>query len=182
MYDYQSQVLIGTVLGGSSLVKPPKGVNYYLSMRSNNETWLRYKMEEMPDYFASSSIRKYGTTFRANSCCCDRLTEFRELLYEGNSRKINMVLLDQLRDTAFAIWFLDGGGKTGRERRNAYLNATKFGEEGAELMLKFFNEVEWPCNVNRDGKRIKLLFTVEGSVKFFKDIAHRFPTFMWDRI
>ena len=37
-------VLIGTILGGSSLAKPPRGKNYYLSMRSQNKQWLQYKI------------------------------------------------------------------------------------------------------------------------------------------
>ncbi len=180
--DFQHQILIGTILGGSSLVKPPKGKNYYLSMRNQNERWLRYKMAEMPDYFIGKTVHQYGNTYRANSACSPVLTEFQTRVYSGTKRQISMEVLDSLRDVALAIWFLDGGSKTGRSKKNAYLNTTKFGEDGTNVILQFFNEVGMPCNVNRDGDRLKILFTVEGTVAFLKTIAHRFPEFMYERL
>ncbi len=180
--DFQHQVLMGTILGGSSLVKPPKGKNYYLSMRSQNERWLRYKMAEMPAYFAGKVVHQYGNTYRANSACSPMLSEFQSRVYDEDRRSISMEILDSLRDIALAIWFLDGGSKTGRGKRNAYLNTTKFGEDGTDIVLRYFNEVGMPCHVNRDGDRLKVLFTVEGTVVFFKTIAHRFPEFMYFRL
>ena len=73
-FNFQSQILIGSVLGGSSLVKPPKGVNYYLSMRSNNDKWLMYKISEMPDFFTNCNISCYKGTLRCNSCCHKKIT------------------------------------------------------------------------------------------------------------
>jgi hypothetical protein len=180
--NFQHQVLIGTILGGSSLVKPPKGKNYYLSMRSKNEKWLRYKMAELHTYYEGKDLHQYGNTYRANSMCSPHLTELQSELYQGNGRQIEMRTLDLLRDIALAIWYLDGGGKTGRGRKNAYLNTTKLGEEGTEVALKYFNEIGVPCRINHDGNRLKLLFTVDGTQTFFKIIAHRFPQFMYSRL
>lgn len=182
LYDFQHQVLIGTVLGGSSLVKPPKGKNYYLSMRGKNEQWLKYKMAEMPDFFRSATIHKYGNTFRCNSSCSNVLTEIKDVLYNGVDRKVSMEVLDSLRDIALAIWFLDGGSKTGRGKKNAYINTTKFGEDGTNIVMRYFNEIGMDCNINRDGKRLKVLFGVEATIDLFKTIAHRFPNFMMDRL
>jgi len=182
LYDFQHQILIGTVLGGSSLVKPPKGKNYYLSMRGKNEMWLNYKMAQMPDFFKSGSVHKYGNTFRCNSSCSSILTDIKDVLYDGNKRKVAMEVLDSLRDVALAIWFLDGGSKTGRGKKNAYINTTKFGEDGTKIVMQYFNEVEMSCNVNRDGKRLKILFGVESTVSLFKVIAHQFPPFMYNRL
>ena len=182
LYDFQHQVLIGTVLGGSSLVKPPKGKNYYLSMRGKNEQWLKYKMAVMPTFFKSGSIHKYGNTFRCNSSCSPVLTEIKDVLYDENSRKISMEVLDSLRDIALAVWFLDGGSKTGRGKKNAYINTTKFGEDGTKLIMKYFTEIDMSCNINRDGKRLKILFGVEATVALFSVIAHQFPPFMYNRL
>jgi hypothetical protein len=182
MYNFEDQVLIGTVLGGSSLVKPPKGKNYYLSMRSQNSEWLEYKMLEMPSFFTNVKFHKYGNTHRCNSCCHQKLTYFYNELYENKKRKIKMETLDLLTDTALAVWFLDSGSKTGRSKKNAYINTTKFGSEGSETILKYFNEIGIPCNINYDGDRLKVLFTVKGTEIFLKTTAHRFPTFMYHRI
>lgn len=182
IYNFQSQVLLGTVLGGSSLVKPPKGTNYYLSMRGQNDKWLFYKTAEMSDYFIDPKIHKYGNTFRCNSCCSPKITDiYNEIYFEGK-RKIKMSLLDPLTDTGIAIWFLDSGGKTGRNKKNAYINTTKFGAEGSEIVKQYFNEIGMSCNINHDGNRLKVLFTVEGTICLLKTIAHRFPTFMYYRV
>lgn len=180
--SFQSQVLLGTVLGGSSLVKPPKGTNYYLSMRGQNENWLFYKMAEMQNYFPEIKAHKYGNTFRCNSSCSPKITDLYQKLYHNNKRKIEMSILDTLTDTGIAVWFLDSGGKTGRGKKNAYINTTKFDTEGTEIIMRYFNELDVSCNVNHDGKRLKVLFTVKGTESLFKIIAHRFPTFMYYRI
>jgi hypothetical protein len=181
-YNLQNQVLMGTILGGSSLVKPPKGKNYYLSMRNKDEKWLRYKMAEMHSYFQKPKLHLYNNTYRANSSCSPNLTEMQATLYEGNKRIVEMEALNTLMDIGIAIWFLDGGSKTGRGRKNAYINTTKFGEQGTEVVLQYFNEVGMPCHINRDGKRLKILFTVDGTIILFKTIAHRFPSFMYHRL
>jgi hypothetical protein len=178
----QNQVLIGTVLGGSSLLKPPKGVNYYLSMRSQNINWLAYKMAEMPDYFSECNANWYTNTYRCNSRCCEGLTSCYNEMYSGNNRRITMDLLNRLRDVGLAIWYLDSGSKTGRGRKNAYINTTKFGEDGTKIVHQYFNEVDMPCNVNRDGDRLKVLFTVGGTEALISVIGHCVPEFMLSRI
>lgn len=182
IYNYQYQVLIGTILGGSSLVKPPKGKNYYLSMRSKDKQWLQYKMALMPDFFVNTTIHQYGKTYRCNSCCANSLTELHHKMYSKNKRAISMEILDSLRDIALAIWFLDGGSKTGRSRKNAYINTTKFGKNGTKIITQYFNEVGMNCNVNKDGTRLKTLFSVDGTEEFFKTIACHFPTFLEGRL
>lgn len=182
MFVVQDQVLIGTILGGSSLVKPPNGINYYLSMRSQNESWLRYKMAEMPDLFEKPKLNWYNNTFRCNSTCSEKLTIYHQEMYDGNRRKVTMELLDKLKDIGIAIWFLESGSKTGRNHKNAYINTTKFGEDGTQIIHQYFNEVDLNCNINHDGKRIKILFTVNGTIDLLKIIAYKFPSFMLHRI
>ena len=148
-YDFEHQVLIGTILGGSSLARPPKGRNFYISMRSKNARWLKYKMAEMPSFFKDQKVRLYNGTYRANSSCLPRLTEIWEELYRGNERNISMPILDSLRDIGIAVWFIDGGSKAGRGKKNAYINTTKFREEGTRTILQYFNEVGMSCNINR---------------------------------
>jgi hypothetical protein len=174
--------MIGTVLGGSSLVRPPKGVNYYLSMRGQNESWLMYKMAEMPDYFGNSKLCWYTNTYRCNSCCSEALTRFQEKVYVGNKRNVTMEILNPLRDIGIAVWYLDSGSRTGRSKKNAYINTTKFGEAGTKVVHQYFNEVDMPCNVNRDGDRLKVLFTVSGTEALIATIGHCVPEFMLDRI
>lgn len=182
MFDWQQQIIIGTVLGGSSLTKPPKGKNYYLSMRSSDEMWLRYKVAELTDYYTSDPLQKYGKTWRANSPCSKKLSILHNQLYEEDNRGLNMNILDSFMDIGLAVWYLDGGGRTGRGKKNAYLNATKFGSEGAELVANYFNSMEMQCSLYKGPTRLRILFSVSGTYEFFKIIAHRFPPFLCHKL
>ncbi len=93
-----------------------------------------------------------------------------------------MEILDPLMDIGIAVWFLDGGGKTGRGKKNAYINTTKFGEDGTETVIQYFHDIDMPCNLNRDGDRLKVLFTVKSTETLLATISHRFPSFMYHRV
>ena len=47
--ENQKQTLYGTILGGSSIIKPDRGKNCYLAMRDNNKLWLDYKIEVLSE-------------------------------------------------------------------------------------------------------------------------------------
>jgi hypothetical protein len=183
MFSWQDQILIGTVLGGSSLVKPPKGKNCYLSMRDKNDIWLQYKMEAMSNYFKDPKLHNYGFSYRCNSSCCSKLTDLRNVLYKDGKRSISIEVLDPLQAVGLAIWYLDGGGKTGRGKKNAYLSTTKFGKNGSEVIREYFGFCGLNSKVNISGKdRWRVLFDVKSTQKFFQITAEHFPKFMWHRI
>jgi hypothetical protein len=136
-------------------------------------------MEEMDKYYKDDSkICAYGNTFRANSPCNEQLTSIYQMLYSKGRRTITMEILDQLMDIGIAIWYLDSGGRTGRNKKNAYINVTKFKIKGAKIIEQYFNEVGMACKINRDGNRLKIVFSVNGTVVLFKTISHQFPEFM----
>ena len=176
--NYQHQILVGTILGGSSLTCPSNGKNHHLVMRSQNPLWLRYKMAELSSYYEGKNLLQYGRSYRAYSNSSEKLTEYHAELYQNGKRFVKMQTLDLLRDIALAIWFLDGGGLAGRDRKNAYLNTTKFGVEGAGIVCKYFNEIGISGKINKDGKRTKILFSLDGTKRFFATTAHCFPSFM----
>jgi hypothetical protein len=178
--DRQKQILIGTVLGGSSLLKPPKGHHYYLAMRSKNDLWLSYKMEELMPLFKNTTAYKYGSTYRCYSGCCQELSDLRKQLFIANKRRVSLELFDELRlkDIGLAIWFLESGGKTGRNRKNAYLNTTIYGKKGSETIRDYFNLIECNCSVNKNKNRRRVVFSIKGTENLFKITAHCFPIFM----
>jgi len=183
MFDWQDQIVVGTVLGGASLVKPPKGTNCYLSMRSKNEKWLLFKMTHLTRYFKNPVVHKYGNSYRCNSSCSPKLTELKTMLYSGNGRTVSLEILDPLRDIGLAIWYLDGGGKTGRGKKNVYINTTKFGKAGTEIVMNYFQLLFLSCAINRNGeKRWRVLLDVEATNKFLKIVTHHFPSFMYHKI
>lgn len=159
-------------------MRPPKGKNFFLGMRSTNFHWLRWKIESLKDFY-NNEPRQENTTYRCNSICCEAFTDLYLDIYEDGKRMITMDLLDGLCDTALAMWYIDGGSKTGRDRKNAYITTTKYGEEGTKIIHKYFNEVGIPCNIGESKERFRILFTVEGTDIFFRTVAHRFPPFMY---
>lgn len=165
-------------------MNPPKGNNCYLSMRDQNEKWLLYKMLQLTRYFdPDSKIHAYGNSNRCNSKCSLKLTELYNVFYNDNDRTISMEALDPLRDVGLAIWFIDGGGKTGRNKKNAYFNTTKYTESGTLIINEYFKLCGFDCAINKNGKdRWRVLFDVESTEKLFKIIAHIFPPFMWNRL
>lgn len=181
MNSWKRQIIIGTVLGGSSIVKPQKGVNYYLAMAGKSEMWLQYKMKELDDVFPRITLNKDGNTYRCTSKCSTDLTELYGEIYKDGMRDISAETLDSLRDIALAIWFLDGGGKTGRGKNNAYLNLTRM-PNSVDLITTYFCQMNMHCSANKSKGRIRLVFSVEGTTNLFKTIAHRFESFMYHRL
>lgn len=181
MTPYQKDIVIGTILGGSSLVRPRKGVNYYLAMADRDVVWLRYKMAELADYFPNTSIAADGGTSRCASRCCDELTGLYDELYREGRRAVRAETLCLLHDIGLAVWYLDGGGKTGRGRRNAYLNLTRL-VDSAETIRDYFCEMDMTCTLGRSGSRLRLLFSVGGTERLFRIIVPKFPSYMCYRM
>ena len=163
------------------MVKPKKGVNYYLAMASKDGTWLRYKMEELHDLFPKALPNMDGNTYRCTSRCCNELSTIRHEIYKDEVRDVSLETLDGLRDIALAIWFCDGGGKTGRGHSNAYLNLTKMARS-VDIIKRYFCGVDMDCKVNSSKSRIRLVFSIDGTHNLFKTIAHRFPSFMCHKL
>lgn len=181
MYSFSEQIIIGTVLGGSSFVKPKTSKNCYLSMRDKNKDWLIYKMAELEKYFPNQSLLQYGITYRCNSICSEELTKLKNILFVENKRYITMDLLDSFKDICLAVWYLDNGGKTGRNKKNAYINTTKFGGVGTKIIRKYFCEIGMSCEIYKETNREKIVFSVQGTEKLFKTIGHCFPVCMYNR-
>ena len=180
---WNTQIIVGTILGGSSLTRPTKAVNYQLSMRNNNVDWLKYKIYELQEFFTINKLTKDGQTYRCKSKCNKFFTDMYNLIYERSKRKVTMDLLSPLRDIGIAVWFLDSGGKTGRNKKNAYLNLTKFSKKEIGIIHEYFYDiVEMPCRIIKNGKGIRLVFTVDGTLKLLRIISPKFPYFMHHRI
>ena len=114
--DWQKQIIIGTVLGGSSIVKPAKGRNCYLFMRSKNKDWLIYKTTELEGFSSQRPFNLEGNTLRWHSNCYPIFNEFYELFYKNGKKIVTMNILDRLRDIGLAIWYGDAGKLNRRHR------------------------------------------------------------------
>lgn len=173
--SWQKQIIMGTILGGSSIVKPAKGRNCYLFMRSCKQDWVKYKAEELKSLASEHPFTQEGNTLRWHSNCYPVFNEFRDEFYKGDKKKLTMNILDKLMDIGLAVWYGDRGKLI---RNKLVLNTGAFGEDGTNLAIKYFNEVGIECNLYKERNKFRVQFTKEGTLKYFATIAHTLPEFM----
>jgi sugar O-acyltransferase (sialic acid O-acetyltransferase NeuD family) len=85
----QRFLIIGTILGGSSIIKPQKGKNCYLSMRDKDLTWLKFKADQLKDLTSQSPLTIEKTN-RWHSVCYPIFNEFYKMFYDGKDRIIKI--------------------------------------------------------------------------------------------
>jgi len=174
--DWHKQIITGTVLGGSSLVKPKKGKNCYLFMRSADKKWLEYKAYELSILASQRPFTKEGNTIRWHSNCYPIFTDYYNLFYSNKTKSVSMNILDSLRDIGLAVWYADCGKI---QKNKIILNTNKFGEEGTEIIAKYFSEVGFgKTYLIKERKYIRLEFSPDATSKFFLIVANRIPDFM----
>lgn len=149
-------------------------------MSNSDPTWLHYKMQELEDWFPKQTLKKSGSSYRCQSIACPDLTSMRDLLYKDDRRTLCEKSLYPMKDIGFAVWFLDGGGWMGRDRKNLYLNVTKI--EDSRFLYDYFNEIDLICSEVVTAKRKRLLFTTEASLRLVQIIGPCVPNFMAYRL
>jgi hypothetical protein len=170
--SWQRQIILGTILGGSSLVKT-EGRNCYLSMRGRNLGWIEYKSQAIdmlapPNPFLTT---KTGY-FRWHSCCSPLLNDFYDLFYRNGKKTANMDVLNELRDIGLSIWFLDSGKIKDKE---LYMNTVYLGEDGTKIVNQYFREIDLISEVI--GTKVHL--DKPSTSKFIEIIVHLIPEFMY---
>ena len=179
--DWQKQIIFGTVLGGSSIVKPKGGRNSYLSMRGKDAYWMEYKSQELhnlasPTPFLIENENKY---FRWHSLCYPEFNEYHDLFYADGKKKVEMEILNQLRDIGLAIWFLEGGKV---EKNTVVFNTNAFRQEGTELICRYFNEIDIKAKPQFKKTSCRVVLVPVASKRFVQVIGHRVPAFMVHRL
>lgn len=175
--DSQKQILYGTILGGSSIIKPDRGKNCYLAMRDSNKVWLDYKIEVMSDFFKldGQTVKQDKKTFRCYSIAYPVFNDVYRTFYKEGKKIVTKEILDILSDDAWMTWFIDAGKKT---KRKAYLRTQKFGKEGTETIAAYFNSLDCDCEVNTARGKSEIVFTNKGAFEFLKYVAPKIPPCM----
>lgn len=175
--EKQKQVIYGTILGGSSIIKPKKGKNCYLAMRDKDKNWLEYKINLLDNLFKNNlnTIKKDKNTYRCYSVAYPVFNEIYNVFYSEKNKVISKELLDLLTDKAWMIWFIDAGRKS---KRKCYIRTHKFGEEGTKIIADYFKSLECDCEIHKSRDRFEIVFTNKGSIEFFKIISPSMPSFL----
>lgn len=174
--EKQKQIIYGTILGGSSIIKPKKGKNCYLAMRDKEENWLKYKINLLQNLFKinENTIKKDKNTYRCYSIAYPIFNDIHKIFYAEKNKIINRETLDLLTDKAWMVWFIDSGRKS---RRKCYLRTHKFGEQGTKTIADYFNSLDCECEVHKSRNRFEVIFTSKGSLEFLNIISPSMPSF-----
>lgn len=167
------QVVKGTILGGSSIVKPQGGRNCYLSMRSKNPKWLEYKASELA-VFSSKAPFTIEKTNRWHSLCYPIFSDLRELFYDKKKRKLDQEALNDLQDIAFMIWYGDSGFQ---HKGCIVFNTNLWGKKGTETIQDYFSHLDYPSTIYKDRKSYRIKLSEEASHDLGAKIAPHLPDF-----
>lgn len=130
----QLQIIRGTILGGSSIIKPLNGRNAYLSMRCKNARWLEYKARELQSLTTPAPFT-VETTYRWHSMCYPIFNSFRKEFYNNKKRILQLESLDPLQDIGLSIWY----GDSGKIEKDCVVLCTHlWGEKGTKTIVDYF--------------------------------------------
>lgn len=150
----QHFLITGTILGGSSIIKPKKGKNCYLSMRDKDLSWLKFKADQLME-LSSQSPMTIEKTNRWHSVCYPVFNDYRDKFYKNDKRRLDPDSLNLLHDSSIAVWFGDCGKcKAGR----AVFNTNIWGKDGTEAIAEYFSNLDWKCEafLERGNHRVRL--------------------------
>jgi hypothetical protein len=175
--DQQKQLLYGTILGGSSIIRPERGKNCYLAMRDSNKVWLQHKINVLGDFFKvdQNTIKQDKNTFRCYSIAYPVFNEVYGTFYQNGEKVVTRELLEILTDEAWMTWFVDAGRKS---KRKAYLRTHKFGDEGTKIIADYFNSLDCDCEAHQCRNRFEIVFSNKGSAELLKYVAPKLPDCM----
>lgn len=159
--DEQSQVILGTLLGDSSLDWGVDGTTRLRFTQSLKQgAYYKEKERVLGELVSSSSLAENGGygdfIYRGCTHSVKELNRYREGLYKGSLKEPTRAYLDQLNPIGIAVWFMDDGS-CGRvdgvhdERKRVQLATHGFSYECNEEIRKYFIE-RWGIvfNVKRD--------------------------------
>lgn len=170
MNRHDEQIVLGTILGGSSIVRPKRGKHCYLSMRDKRGKWLEWKAFQLAHY-ASPKPFTIERTNRWHSLCHPDFDAFKSMFYNEQKRVLNIENLN-FWDLGLAVWF----GDCGRfENGKIVINTHIWGMEGSETLVKYFDLCGWRAKIFKDRCYFRIRLDRESSVRFLKTINYLLP-------
>lgn len=160
----QRCIIIGTILGGSSIVKPQKGKNCYLSMRNKDIEWLKFKAKELENLATKEPITS-EKTYRWHSICYPLFNEFHEMFYQEKERNLKTETLNLLQDLSIAVWYKDCGNLN---KNCITLNTHIWGQSGTEKILEYFQSLDWNCSIIMERKNYRIKLDEKSSEEIIK--------------
>lgn len=171
----QNQIILGTILGGSSLIKPKNGKNVYLSMRSKDGQWLDWKSTQLLEVTSQEPVTIEKTN-RWHSLCYPIFSDLRNSFFKNNKRNLTLEVLEKsaLSDISFMIWFVDVGSY---DKGSLVFNTNIWGEKGTKNIKKYFSLLDWDSEIVMERKGFRIKLDENSSKEMLKLISPLFPHF-----
>jgi hypothetical protein len=167
----QKFLIIGTILGGSSIIRPKKGKNCYMSMRDKNLSWLKFKADQLKNLTSQSPLTIEKTN-RWHSVCYPVFNEYHQMFYKGKDRILRAETLNLLHDSSIAIWF----GDSGKCKDDCVvLNTNIWGKKGTERIVEYFDTIDWKAEIFLERKNYRVILDKPSSKDFLKLISPYLP-------
>lgn len=171
----QQQVIYGTLLGGSSLIKTKTSKNYFLSMRGKDLNWIQGKANEFTFMSSQNPIHeeKLGY-YRWHSSCSLALNNIYPLFYKKGKKVAKVEILDALRAIGLMVWFMDSGIL---QDNKITMRLTSL-KTSIKLIQEYFAQLDIKPKITNTS----LMFNEDQSKKFIDIIFDQVPLFMEHRI
>lgn len=169
MTNRQKQVIIGTVLGGSSLCKTQKGKNFYLLMRGKNLIWLQKKAGELINLSNKKNVIERDGTYRWNSKCLTEMSELSKYFFKNKTRYLKIEILDNITDLGLAVWYLDCGNYINEQ---IILNTNIWGLRNSQKIQKYFKLLDYKSKIKKIKNSINIILDKPSSENFLQTISH----------
>ncbi len=173
----EKQIVLGTLLGNSSIIFPKKSKYPHLQMResiSKGGNWIRCKAHELKKFSRPKSFIADKDSFRWNSISNNCWNYFYSLCYKDGEKNIPSKWLDQLTDYGLACWFMDKGEL---KTNTCHLRISRINKESVENISNYFEIIGIPGDVKNIGGSRVFQFSKENQIKFLKTIQHQLPLF-----
>jgi len=174
--DQQKKILIGSILGGASLVTPKDCVNSYMSFRCSDERWFYYKVRELNNLSSKKSVL-FDKTNRWHSKCYPIFNEYKKMFFSKNKRKLKLESLEQLWDLSLGVWFVESGTY---QKNQVILNTNIWGKSGTDVIKKYFSLLDYETEVFLEKNKYRIRFDKKSSTNFLELINPTLPLFYFE--
>ena len=173
----EKQIVLGTLLGNSSIIFPKKSKYPHLQMResiSKGGNWIRCKGHELKKFSRPKSFIADKDSYRWNSISNMCWKQFHNMCYKENEKVVCSKWLDQLQDLGLACWFMDKGEL---KANSCHLRISRLNKESVENIKNYFEIIGIPGDIKNIGGSRVLQFSKQNQIKFMKTIQHQLPLY-----
>lgn len=173
----EKQLVLGTLLGNSSIIKPKKSKTPHFQLResiSKEGKWIRCKAYELKRFSRPKSFVEDRDSYRWNSISNSCWEEFHNLCYNDGKKFISMEWLDKLQDYGIACWFIDKGEI---QKNMAFIRISRLCEQSVKNIHSYFEIIGIGGEIKNYGGSKIIAFKNENFLKLMKLISHRFPLY-----